>query len=43
MGLHSVGLIIRKIFAPELGGLIFGRAHFFFEWGGGLLSEFYGI
>ena len=27
----------------RFGGLIFGRAYFFFLGGGGLLSEFYGI
>ena len=46
MGLYWGGLIIGRIFASEIWGLIFGRAYFFFVGGGGgggLLSEFYGI
>ena len=41
MGLYSRGLIIGRItkFAPEIWGLIFGRAYFW----EGLLAEFYGI
>ena len=42
MGLYSGGLIIGRMFASEIWGLIFGRA-FLFMWGGGLLSEFYDI
>ena len=34
MGLYSRGLIIGRIFVPEIWGLIFERA-FFFCWGGG--------
>ena len=42
MGLYSGGLIIGRIFASEIWGLI--REGLFFFWGGGgLLSEFYGI
>ena len=36
------GLLSEGFVHLRFGGLIFGRAYFFF-WGGGLLSEFYGI
>ena len=41
MGLYSGGLIIGRIFASEIWGLIFGTAYL--GGGGGLLLEFYGI
>ena len=42
MGLYLEGLIIGRVFASQIWGLIFGKA-FFFGGGGGLLSEFYGM
>ena len=49
MGRCSGGLITQGFLRLRFGGLIFGRAYFFFSWrdggggGGGLLPEFYGI
>ena len=41
MGLYSGGLTTGRIFASENWGAYFQESLFF--WGGGLLSEFYGI
>ena len=43
MGLYSEGLLSEGYLHLRFGGLIFGRAFFFWGGGGGSLSEFYGI
>ena len=47
MGLYSGGLIIGRIFASEIWGAYFRRGdlfiYLFIFWGGGLLSEVYGV